>query len=275
MKSILTRILAGALMFLVALLCAFTTMRLAIHGREVDVPNLANLSDEDAAKAARKLGLNLSVENRFYSAAVAPNHVLSQSPAPGSLVRRGWQVRVTESLGGQKVSIPDVSGQTERPATLILRRLNLDIGTTAHLPAPGPEGIVLAQSPPANTSDLVGPRVSVLVSDPETSAPAQAYVMPAITGMTVYAATQKLATAGLRITSASDPTYVAPEIVPDPNADPAIPVSVPTPPPVSGTALINYQSPPAGHRVTRTDAIRVSASHPAAAPDPVTALTPQ
>ncbi len=284
MKTILTRTAAGLLLAFVALLAAFTTLRLFLHGREVAVPNLTNLSDEDAARAVAKLGLNLSVENRFYSVAITPNHVLSQSPVPGSRVRRGWQVRVTESLGGQRVNVPDVTGQTERPAELILRRLQLEPGATAHLPAPGSPGVVLAQSPPANSAGLSGPHVGLLVSDDEPAANSIAYVMPQLTGLTIEAANARLATAGLRIASATDPTYAPPEATPAvpadpaiaaPPPDPAIPVTVIPPPPVSGAAVISYQQPAAGHKVTRADPIRVSASLPRVnVPTASTAIVP-
>jgi beta-lactam-binding protein with PASTA domain len=272
MKRILAILFGSLAMFVVAILAAFSSMRLAIHGREVDVPSLAGLSDADAAAATKKLGLNLSVENRFYSAGVPPNHVLSQSPAAGSLVRRGGEVRVTESLGGQNVSIPDVTGQTERPAELMLRRLQLELGTTAHIPAPGTPGVVLTQSPPANTQGIFGPRVSILVADPETSAPPQAYIMPAIVGLTLSAANARLATAGLHISGAQDPTYIPPTTSETPT-DPAIPPDVATPPPISSTAVIASQSPQPGHRVTREDPIRVTVAHPAATSDDATPPT--
>ena len=283
MKTILTRVGAGLLLFVVALLTASATLRLFIHGREVSVPNLSNLSDEDAEKAAAKLGLNLSVENRFYSAAVAPNHVLSQSPVAGSRVRRGWQVRVTESLGGQQVNVPDMTGQTERPAALVLRRLQLEVGTIARLPVAGPPGLVLTQSPPPNTTDLAGPRVGLLVSDDDSAASASAaYVMPALGGMTLFAANVRLARAGLHIASATDPTYVAPPVeTPAVDAgvpgsatpatpatpDPAIPATIVAPPPVSGNATIISQSPAPGHRVSRADRIVVTAAVRVVTPD--------
>ena len=289
MKTFFIRVGAGLLMFLVALLAASATLRLFIHGREVNVPNLSNMSDADAARAASALGLNLSVENRFYSAAIAPNHVLSQLPVAGSRVRRGWQVRITESLGGQQVNVPDVVGQTERPATLVLRRLTLEPGTTAHLPAVGTAGIVLAQSPPANSTGLNGPRIGLLVSDDVSATDtAAAYVMPSLIGLTVFDANVRLASAGLHITSATDPTYVAP--APDPaltapsadptttaaTPDPAIPPTtiqpVVPPPPVSGNATISYQNPAPGHRVTRTDRIAVGAS--VRTPPPAAAAKP-
>src|ERR1700751_1714552 len=106
-------IVLGALaMLVVALLSAFITMRLAIHGREVKVPNLTGLTLADASKQARSRGLILHLENRFSSPNAPPGHVLPQSPAPGVSVRRQWAVRVTESLGAQQVAIPDVVGQS-------------------------------------------------------------------------------------------------------------------------------------------------------------------
>ena len=246
-----TVLLGGLAVIGVAVLCAFLALRIAIHGREVEVPNLAGMSDSDAADAARDLGLNLSVENRFYSPTIQPNHILSQSPAAGSRVRRGWQVRITESLGPQSMSVPDVTGQTDRPASLILRRLQLEVGAVAHLRAPSPAGIVLAQSPPPNSRGLNGPRVSLLVSDDEIPVEAEAFVMPSLVGMTVGSASLRLSSAGLHITTEPVPNQSA--VV---DGDAATPVAVP-----SGPATITSQSPLAGHKVTSTDTIRVTPSN--------------
>jgi len=261
-KRVLAISLGALAMIVVAILCAFLSMRLAIHGREVEVPNLAGRSDAEAAKLAKDLGLNLSVENRFYSPAVQPNHVLSQSPVAGSRVRRGWQVRVTESLGAQTVSVPDVTGLTDRPASLVLRRLQLDPGAVAHLPAPSPAGIVLSQSPPPNAKGMNGPRVALLVSDDETAADVPAFVMPSLTGLSLAAASARLSTAGLHIASTESP-----DDNPTPDAtspasppDPAIPPDVATQV-VSVNATITSQSPLPGHRVTRADQIHVTLSH--------------
>ena len=254
-------------MALVALVCAFATMRIAIHGREVAVPNLSGLSDAEAAVAAKRLGLSLSVENRFYSSAVPPNRVLSQLPSAGSRVRRGWQIRITESLGGQHLDVPDVVGQSERPASLVLRRLQLEVGIVAHLPAPAPAGVILAQSPPPNSNSLTGPDVSLLVSDPEDAAERASYVMPAIVGLSLGAASARLATVGLHISSAQEPeasseddsTGGTPAVSgPPPNPlDPSFDVPV-SPAPVSSGSVVLSQSPQPGHRIARGEAIRVT-----------------
>jgi len=252
LKRASTVILGGLAMICVAMVCAFVSLRIAIHGREVEVPNLAGLSDADAASAAKDLGLNLSVENRFYSPTVPQNQVLSQLPVAGARVRRGWQVRITESLGPQQVSVPDVTGQTERPASLILRRLLLDVSGVAHLPAPAPSGIVLAQSPPPNSKGMNGPKVSLLVSDDEIAADEPAYVMPSIVGLTVGAASLRLADAGLHIGTSQTPELTQDQT----DAAPAETVAAST-----GAATITSQSPLAGHKVTRADTIHVTLSN--------------
>jgi beta-lactam-binding protein with PASTA domain len=252
LKRASTIILGALAMICVAVVCAFVSLRIAIHGREVVVPNLAGLSDADAASAAKDLGLNLSVENRFYSPTVPQNQVLSQLPVAGARVRRGWQVRITESLGPQQVSVPDVTGQTERPASLILRRLLLDVSSVAHLPAPPPVGIVLAQSPPANSKGMNGPRVSFLVSDNETTVDEPAYVMPSIVGLTVGTASLRLAGAGLHIGTSQTPEQTPDQTEPTPAETGAVP---------TGAATITSQSPLAGHKVTRADTIRVTLSY--------------
>ena len=133
-------------------------MHFAIHGAEVQVPALKGMTVADARSQTAGLGLNLEVDNRYYSSDVAPGHILTQSPAPGTVVRREWRVRVAESLGPQKVDVPDTVGVDERVAALKLRRVGLAVGATAQLPYAGAEeGTVLAQDPPPMRRALKGP----------------------------------------------------------------------------------------------------------------------
>ncbi len=99
------------LLIAVAMLSAITTMHFAIHGAEVQVPSLKGMTVAEARSQAAGMGLNLVVDNRYYSGDVAAGHILSQSPSGGTVVRREWRVRVSESLGPQKVDVPDTGGQ--------------------------------------------------------------------------------------------------------------------------------------------------------------------
>src|SRR5438552_8962757 len=95
---------------------ALMAMRFAIHGGEVAVPKLVGLTPADAERAVAGLGLNVVIERQYYSAEIAEGKILSQIPPSDTRVRRGWQVRVAQSLGPQRVAIPDVIGQSGRAA---------------------------------------------------------------------------------------------------------------------------------------------------------------
>lgn len=189
------------LLLLIALFSALAAMRLAIHGREVRVPDLRGLSMMRAESVANASGLIVAVEDKFYSHNVAQGEVISQFPAPASRVRRGWRIRVAESLGPQRVTIPDLKGQTELAATLNLHQRGLELGTVSGVPSTIiPEGEIVAQSPPPNATEVTEPKVSVLIAE---SPPKPEYVMPDFVGQELSVAKQKIAKAGLLPAEAS------------------------------------------------------------------------
>lgn len=240
-------------MLAVALVSAFVTMRLAIHGREAAVPAVTGMTVSDAAAAVRRSGLPLTVENRFYSAEVARGHVIAQDPPAGFRVRRDWPVRITESLGAQRVAMPNLVGQSERAAMVTIRQLGLETGAVVRMPAPGDPGVVIAQSPSAEGGDVTSPRVSLLVSDGEPAQTA-AYVMPSVVGMTYSAAAARVSAAGLKLVG-SEEVVATPGVVgaPETGAVSATPAAA-----TSGTVVA--QSPAAGARVQSGDVVRVTLS---------------
>lgn len=244
--------MASVVMLLIAaaLLSAITTMHFAIHGAEVKVPALKGMTVAEARSQAAGMGLNLDVDNRYYSADVAAGHILSQSPAPGSVVRRDWHVRVAESLGPQKVDVPDTVGTDSRVAALRLRRAGLEVGVAAKLPFAGAEdGTVLAQDPPAHSQGIAQPSVNILVAAPDNAAP-DGYVMPDLTGVPVITAQTILNKIGLKVDT---PTY----------ADVNVPVvgtgaEPPKAPIVPGSVI--GQQPMAGARVDQATLIKLTAA---------------
>jgi beta-lactam-binding protein with PASTA domain len=268
-------IVLGALaMLVVALFSAFITMRLAIHGREVKVPNLTGMTLSDASKQTRSLGLILTLENRFYSPNTPPGRILAQSPAPGVPVRREWAVRVTESLGAQQVAIPDVLGQSERTASINIRRLGLELGAVAHIAAPGEPGVVIAQTPAPNAAGVDRPSVSLLLSEPAQAESPDAFVMPSLAGLTLAGAAARAYAAGLRIVSAEELNTSTPTPSPSPDAaqtsttSPGSPSIAPASAASSASpaaqsvsiGTVIAQTPPAGHRVVKGDPVHITLS---------------
>ncbi len=93
----------------VSLISALMAMQFAIHGREVPIPSLIGRSPAEAERAASTEGLQLVVERQFYSAEVPEGKIMTQLPPAGTKVRRGWTVRAAQSLGPQRVTIPDLT----------------------------------------------------------------------------------------------------------------------------------------------------------------------
>ena len=250
-RSFITFFRSASLMMLlvtVALLAAIATMHFAIHGAEVKVPVLKGMTVADARSQTSGMGLNLDVDNRYYSADVAAGHILTQSPAPGTVVRREWRVRVSESLGPQKVDVPDTVGSQERLAALQLRQLGLEVGATVRLPyGAAPGGTVLAQDPPAHAQGIAQPSINLLVAAPDDQVP-DGYVMPDMTGLPVVSAQAQLAGVGLKVLP---PTFVDVHV-------PAVGVgNAPLKPPVAPGA-VTAQQPPAGARVDQSTQVRLT-----------------
>ncbi len=122
---------------------------------------------------------------------------MAQSPKPGGKVRRGWVVRVAESLGPQRATIPDVIGESQRAAEINIQRRGLDVGTTSivHLPDL-PADQIVAQSPPAEAYGVVSPKVNLLIN---ASAETEAYVMPDLVGRRFGDASKAIADAGMHV----------------------------------------------------------------------------
>src|SRR5438045_3384946 len=168
------------ILLLIALSSAVTTMRFATHGREVRVPRFIGLTTAQAQQVAVSHGLILQDEGRFYSAEAPIGRIMSQIPAPDSRVRRGWRVRVAQSLGPQRAPIPNVIGQSMRAAEINVSRRGLELGEVAQAElASFPTGSVLAQSPSPEVRNVTSARANLLA---EYSSGTTFYVMPNLVG---------------------------------------------------------------------------------------------
>ncbi len=265
-------------MLAVMLVSAAITLRIALHGHEVTIPDFAGMTVAEASQAALQTGVDLNIENKFYSTTVPVGRVLSQAPAAGSTVRHGWQVRVTESLGPQQVTIPDVVGEPVQEASMNIRKTTqLDLGTLAHIGAPGDPDMTLAQTPPPNAG-VDQPRVNLLLSTGVNAT--TAFVMPSLVGMSYAAANREAAAMGMRVAVMGEAPVAAPAVGPGAvgvGAAPAVPgapavgaaAPVATAAPVAPGGMVTGQSPEAGFRAVAGDVVRLTLQvGPAAAPVP-------
>jgi beta-lactam-binding protein with PASTA domain len=251
MKSAIRFAMLALVLVIVALVSAVTAMRFAIHGQEVAVPALVGLSPAEAERAVAGLGLQIEIEKQYYSPQIPEGRIMSQLPLPGTKVRRGWQLRVAQSLGPTRVAIPEVTGQSEHAAELNIRRRGLDVASIAQMQAAGvPADQVLAQSPPANATQVAAPKISLLVAE---AAEPQAFVMPSFIGQPLGSVSRTLQDAGFKLGNVS---VAAP--APEATSQSSAPIVV-VPPPAQPTpaSIIVSQAPAAGQKVVAGTVVNV------------------
>jgi beta-lactam-binding protein with PASTA domain len=244
MKSAFRFIMLALVLLIVAMVSALTAMRFAIHGQEVAVPALVGLTPQQAEHAVTSAGLQMTIERQYYSPQIPEGKIMSQLPQPGTKVRPGWQIRLAQSLGPTRVVIPDVIGQSEHAAELNIRRRGLEIASTAEVEMGGiPADQVLSQSPPANATQVLAPRINLLV----TAAPdLQSFVMPSFIGQPLGTASRTLQDSGFRLGNVS---VTPPAPTPDASGNGSSIVEIPPPAQASPASMIASQSPAAGQKV--------------------------
>jgi eukaryotic-like serine/threonine-protein kinase len=248
MRQFFRMLLLALVLMTVALVSALTAMRLAIHGREVTIPKLVGMSPLEAERAGAASGLLVVIERQFYSADIPEGRIMTQMPAPGTKVRRGWSIRVAQSLGPQRVAIPNVTGGSERVAELNIRRRGLGLGSVAHISLPDAlQDQVMSQSPPGNASGVSAPKISLLVGDgPEPAI----YVMPNLTGQPLGSAMLALQDAGIRVGRVT--VFPPPPSPFEPQTMPVTPSAVSEP---SAASMIVTQTPAPGQKIVAGSAV--------------------
>jgi eukaryotic-like serine/threonine-protein kinase len=187
--ALLVFILASA-----AFLSAITAMRIAIHGREVTMPNLVGKHVAEASQMLQSRGLLLRVADRAYNE-LPINVVIRQTPPAGLLMKVSQQAHVVLSLGQRQLQIPLLEGNSLRASRIELLRAGLQVGEVSGVTmTEQPLDAVVIQNPRPGAGAAT-PRVDVLVSQgPRESA----YVMPHLIGLAEVDAQHRLDLAQFR-----------------------------------------------------------------------------
>lgn len=177
-----------------AFLSAITAMRIAIHGREVSMPNLVGKGVSEASSDLRSRGLILRVADRVYSEQPI-NTVVRQTPSPGMLMKVSQQAHVVLSLGQRALQIPPLEGNSLRVSRIELLRGGLQVGEVSALSLPDVAADTVVLQSPKPGAGAATPRVDVLVSQGPRE---DSYVMPHLIGMNVADAVRRLESVNIK-----------------------------------------------------------------------------
>lgn len=211
----------------------FASMGIAIKAREVMVPDVRGQSVEVATQTLASMGLAVVLDPlRRPDAGVPADHVLSQEPGAGAVIRRQRPIRIRVSDGLRAAPVPSVTGEAERSAQILLAQDRVTVTYTSEIySAAYPPAQVVAQDPPAQS---LAPSVSLLVNRGED---AVTYVMPDLIGTSGSRVAEILRRRLFRVTIVGEVPY------------PGLP---------SGTVV--RQSPQAGFQMALGDPITLEVS---------------
>ena len=209
------------------------SLGVASRARDVKVPNLAGKSSADARTLLTRAGLEFGIDPvRRPDLTMPLDHVLTQDPAPGIVIRRGRTVRVRLSDGAKLPALPDLIGLSEHDAASKLAQEQIQVGTTAEIRSGDlATDSVAAQDPPARSASRT---VGLLIN---RGVQGVTYVMPDLIGTPEARATELLRARGFRVAVVGYAAY-----------------------PGLGGGIIIRQSPQAGFQIPPGEAISLEVS---------------
>ena len=171
--------------------------RLIHSNAEVRVPDLSNLSYDQAARILGPLQLRLGRVGERFDPSVPRGFILTQDPLPDTPLRMHRRVMVMVSLGEEFSPVPEMVGSSLRGAALTIEHAGLGLSGTTRAPAEElGEGMVVATDPPSGTVVPHNWPVGLLLSSGESE---ESFVMPNLLGRDRGAVKAQLEALGFRV----------------------------------------------------------------------------
>ena len=196
------------------------------------VPDLRGATVEEARAVAHDLGMEVEIEDPgVFSASMPAGAVAAQRPHPGFQVKAGAKVTVRLSLGNERISVPDIHGESLQSALRGLEQLGLPVGARIGIDGHAGPDQVIATGPPIATEVPPGTEIDLLVN---TTPHDQFWVMPSLMSRHVGVIRRFCSSYGLRLGQVHEVAY-----------------------PGLSSGMVLRQYPPAGSPLSRSDIISV------------------
>lgn len=165
---------------------------------KVTVPPLVGKTRDEAVQELTALGLDVTVAE--VNSSRPGGTVTAQDPAAGIVLVGGSTVRINVSKGPKQVAVPNVVGLQIDIATAQLNTAGFPV-LPSQVESDRPEGEVVAQDPPGNSTTTQGTTISLSVSQGPTTV-----AVPDVTLLPVGDARTTLTAAGFRVSVARQDT---------------------------------------------------------------------
>ena len=169
--------------------------RSAATAETVNVPDVKNLTQDEAERKLHGLGLELRVRERPH-ADIERGRVIRTEPGPNSSVPKGTEISLVVSSGKEITEVPDLTGKNTSEAAQLLKEAGLSLNNRVkEEPSDSvPEGQITEQSPAQGSQVSKGTKVTITVS----TGPQEVRV-PVVTGQDVEDARSNLESSGFTV----------------------------------------------------------------------------
>ena len=130
MKWLLKHLLAALILVVVMIAGAMVFLDVATkHNQELTVPDLSNMSVEEADSVAALNDMVIDVTDSVFVKRMKRGAVYRQNPAPGSKVKSGRRIALTiNAVNAKKITMPNLVGFSMRQAKAELLSRGLTLG---------------------------------------------------------------------------------------------------------------------------------------------------
>ena len=164
-KTKVASIIALFVLIFVATLLITLTVINSSSPKDVQIPNVVNLTQEEAKQRIEQLKLKFAYKEE-YSADVEAGHVISQDPQyiNNYSVKEGSTVTVVISKGMEQTKVPKVIGMEYSKAESALTEAGLEVEKVEETSQKVEAGYVISQEIDANTEVQKGTKIKIHVS---------------------------------------------------------------------------------------------------------------
>ena len=164
-KTKVASIIALFVLIFVATLVTTLTVINSSSPKDVQIPNVVNLTQEEAKQKIEQLKLKFAYKEE-YSADVEAGHVISQDPQyiNNYSVKEGSTVTVVISKGMEQTKVPKVIGMEYSKAESALNEAGLEVEKVEETSQKVEAGYVISQEIDANTEVQKGTKIKIHVS---------------------------------------------------------------------------------------------------------------
>ncbi len=173
---------------------------------KVDVPNLVNMSVEDAEALGEEEGFKIEIAGEKGSDIYTAGLIMEQDFQPGNEFYSGGTIKVIVSAGDTSIPVPDVTGKTEEEAIEDLENLGFEVRVKRVSDDVILEGIVVEQIPSGSSVAEKGSLITIYVST-GTKKPEQV-VVPNVVGISEASAISQIENSGLVVKKTYKPSSV-------------------------------------------------------------------